>query len=482
MLDPRPVGYVIGLLVLALGVVMGVPALVDIADGSANWRAFVLSSGVSIFFGALVALSCYDQRRLGLSIQQTFLLTTFAWVALPAFGCLPFIFGAPQASLADAVFEAVSGFTTTGSTAFVKLETLPRGVLLWRGMMQWFGGVGIIIFAMAFLPMLKVGGMQLFKSEAFDTFGKILPRAAEISQSIGLIYLGLTAACVVAYSAAGKTMFDSVVHAMTTISTGGFASTDASFGIYGAGAEYVAVVFMVLAALPFVRFVQLATGTARPLMRDTQIHTFLALTFGAVLALALFRWVREGSLTEEMFRDILFNLVSITTGTGYSSADYGLWGPFAVTLFFLMGLLGGCAGSTSCSIKVFRYQVLFAAISVQIQRLHSPNGVFTPRYAGRQIEEDVISSVMSFLFFFFVTFGLSAVTLSMIGLSPITAISGAATAVANIGPGLGPEIGPTGNFAGLPDAAKWVLTVTMLLGRLELLAVFVLFTPNFWRR
>lgn len=482
MLDPRPVGYVIGLLVLALGVVMGVPALLDIFDGSPNWRAFVLSSGVAIFFGALVALSCYDQRRLGLSIQQTFLLTTLAWSALPLFGCLPFIFGAPQAGVTDALFEAMSGFTTTGSTVFVGLENLPRGVLLWRGMMQWFGGVGIIIFAMAFLPMLKVGGMQLFKSEAFDTFGKILPRAAEISQSIGLIYLGLTGACIVAYSASGKSMFDSIVHSMTTISTGGFASTDASFAVYGAGAEYVAIIFMFLAALPFVRFVQLATGTARPLLRDTQIHTFFALTMGAVVALALFRWVREGSLSEEMFRDILFNLVSVTTGTGYASADYGMWGPFAVTLFFLMGLLGGCAGSTSCSIKVFRYQVLFAAISVQIKRLHSPNGVFTPRYAGRPIEEEVISSVMSFLFFFIVTFGLAAVMLSMIGLAPITAISGAATAIANIGPGLGPEIGPAGNFAGLPDPAKWVLTATMLLGRLELLAVLVLFTPNFWRR
>ena len=482
MLDPRPVGYVVGLLVLALGVVMGVPALIDIVDGSPNWRAFVLSSGVAVFFGALVALSCFDQRKTGLSIQQTFLLTTFAWVSLPVFGCLPFIFGEPQASVVDAMFEAMSGFTTTGSTVFVGLETMPRSVLLWRGMMQWFGGVGIIIFAMAFLPMLKVGGMQLFKSEAFDTFGKILPRAAEISQSIGFIYLGLTGACVVAYSAAGKSMFDSVVHAMTTISTGGFATTDASFSNYGGGAEYVAIVFMILAALPFVRFVQVATGSARPLLRDTQIHTFLALTFAAVVALALFRWFREGSMTEAMFRDILFNLVSITTGTGYASANYGLWGPFAVMLFFLMGLLGGCAGSTSCSIKVFRYQVLFAAISVQIKRLHSPNGVFTPRYAGRPIEEDVISSVMSFLFFFFVTFGLSAVLLSMIGLAPITAISGAATAVANVGPGLGPEIGPAGNFAGLPDAAKWILTVTMLMGRLELLAILVLFTPNFWRR
>jgi len=230
-----------------------------------------------------------------------------------------------------------------------------------------------------------------------------------------------------------------------------------------------------------VRFVQIMAGSALPLFRDPQIRAFIGTALTAVAAMALFRAVVSGELTEAMFRSSLFNVVSILTGTGYASADYGNWGAFPVTLIFIIGLIGGCAGSTSCSIKVFRYQVLFAAVATQINRLHAPHGMFTPRYAGRPVEEEVISSVMSFVFFFFLTFGVCAVTLSMLGLDTVTAISGAASAIANIGPGLGPEIGPTGSFAGLPDSAKWVLAMTMLVGRLELLAVFVLFTPTFWR-
>lgn len=481
MLDFRPAGYVIGLLILALGVAMAAPAAVDAAFGANHWRAFAVSGGVSIFVGGAMAGACRERRQEGLSIQQAFFLTATAWVALPIFGALPFVFGEPSARYVDAFFEAMSGLTTTGSTVFENLEELPKGALLWRGMLQWFGGVGIVVFAMAFLPTLKVGGMQLFKSESFDTFGKILPRAAEIAQSISWIYLSLTVACLAAYAAAGMSAFDATVHAMTTIATGGFANTDASFAAYGAGAEYVASLFMLLAALPFVRYVQIAAGTARPLFQDPQVRAFFATAFAAVAAIALYRAASTNGISEAVFRTALFNTISILTGTGYASDDYGAWGAFPVTMMFLLGLIGGCAGSTSCSIKIFRYQVLFAAVVTQIRRLHMPNGVFTPRFAGRAIEETVISSVMSFLFFFFICFGLCAVTLSMIGLEPITAISGAATAIANVGPGLGPEIGPTGSFAGLPDSAKWVLAATMLLGRLEILAVLVLFTPTFWR-
>lgn len=481
MLDFRPAGYVIGLLILALGAAMAAPALIDAFDGGANWRAFILSGFVTGFFGAALAAACRERRVTGLSIQQAFMLTTLSWFVLPIFGALPFVLGAPGASFTDAFFEAMSGLTTTGSTVFSNLESLPKGALLWRGMLQWFGGVGIVVFAMAFLPTLRVGGMQLFKSESFDTFGKILPRAAEIAQSISWIYLVLTIACLLSYAAAGMSTFDAAVHAMTTIATGGFANSDASFAAYGAASEYVAVLFMLAAALPFVRYVQMVGGSARPLFIDTQVRAFFTLTLIAVAAMTLYRAFVGDVWGEEAIRKSLFNTVSILTGTGYASADYMLWGAFPVTLIFILGLVGGCAGSTACSIKVFRYQVLFAAVATQIRRLHSPNGVFTPRFGGRPIQEDVISSVMSFLFFFFVTFGLCAITLSMIGLDLVTALSGAATAIANVGPGLGDEIGPTGDFGGLPDSAKWVLAITMLLGRLELLAVFVLFTPAFWR-
>lgn len=481
MLNLRPVGLIMGFLILALGASMVIPAVVDAAFSTGHWRAFAISAAVTAFFGGALALACADRRGAGLSIQQTFLITTLAWVLLPLFGALPFVLGEPGARYVDAFFEAMSGMTTTGATVFTGLEDLPEGANLWRGMLQWFGGVGIVVVAMSFLPALRVGGMQLFRSEAFDTMGKILPRAAEIAKSISWIYIAMTFSCIVCYVATGMSVFEATVHAMTTVSTGGFASSDASFSVYGGAAEYVAVAFMIAAALPFVRFIQILAGTAAPLFRDPQIRAFFMTIGGAVAAVAAFRAFETGAFSEEIFRTTLFNIVSITSGTGYASEDYGQWGAFPVMIFFIIGLIGGCAGSTACSIKVFRYQVLFAAVKAQIQRLNTPNGVFTPRYGGQPLDEAVISSVMSFVFFFFMTLGVVAVTLSMIGLDTITAISGAATALANVGPGLGPVIGPVGNFSTLPDSAKWVLSGAMLLGRLEILAVLVLFTPNFWR-
>ncbi|MEM8789800.1 MAG: TrkH family potassium uptake protein [Pseudomonadota bacterium] len=482
MIDLRPVGYVIGVLVAALGASMLLPLLADVIEGRGEADTFAVSSGITIFAGVSVYLSCMNKRQQGLTVQQTFLLTTGTWATLPIFGALPFWLGAPGVSYTDAFFEAMSAFSTTGSTVFTDLDQMPAGTLLWRGLMQWFGGVGIVVVAMAFLPTLRVGGMQIFRSEAFDTMGKILPRAAEIAGSISVIYLALTLACLVAYSWAGMALFDATVHAMTTVATGGMANADASFGAYRGAPEYVAVLFMILASLPFVRYVQLIAGTAQPLWRDSQIRTYLALIVLVVAALTASQLIQQGTGGELAFRSALFNTVSIISGTGYASTDYQLWGGFAVAVFFLIGLVGGCAGSTCCSVKVFRYQLLFAAIHMQIRRIRSPHGLFALRYDGRSVDEDVINSVMAFFVLFYLSLAVIAVTLALMGLEPITAISGASSALANIGPGLGPEIGPAGNYAGLPDQVKWVLAAAMLVGRLELMSVFVIFTVAFWRR
>jgi trk system potassium uptake protein TrkH len=481
MLDLRPVGYVIGLLVAMLGVAMLLPMIIDLLDGTAHWEAFFVSSIVTCLAGGMVALSCHNGRGDGLSLQQTFLLTTGVWLALPMFGALPFMLGATEARVVDAFFEAMSGLTTTGSTVFSGLDELPRGMLLWRGLLQWLGGIGIIVVAMVFLPELRVGGMQIFRSEGFDTFGKILPRATEISSRISVIYITLTVACALAYVITGLSPFDAVVHAMTTIATGGFANYDSSFGAFSVGTEYVAVVFMLLAALPFVRFVQLTAGSAQPLLQDSQIRAFFLTVAVIVTMLTSWQVLSNGLGSEAGFRKVLFNTTSIVTGTGYASADYMQWGGFPVSVLFFAGLIGGCAGSTACSIKVFRYQLLFATIKTQIRKIQHPSGVFTPSFQGRKIDEDVLSSVMSFFVFFTVTLGALAVLLGMTGLDFTTALSGAAAALANIGPGLGDIIGPAGNFATLNDAAKWLLAAGMLIGRLELLAVYVLFTIQFWR-
>ncbi len=485
MLDLRPVGYVIGQMVAVLGLMMLLPMGVDLVDGTSHWSAFFISAVITFLIGGLVALSCQNGRGRksghGLTLQQTFFLTTGVWLALPMFGALPFLMGVTEARLVDAFFEAMSGLTTTGSTVFSGLDEMPRGMLLWRGLLQWLGGIGIIVVAMVFLPELRVGGMQIFRSEGFDTFGKILPRATQISSRISVIYLSLTLACACAYFVTGMNAFDAIVHSMTTIATGGFANYDASFGGFSGGSQYVAVVFMLLAALPFVRFVQLTAGSTKPLLMDSQIRVFF-MTVGVIFVM-LFVWqlLANGDGDEEAVRGTLFNTVSIVTGTGYASANYMLWGAFPVAVLFFAGLIGGCAGSTACSIKVFRYQLLFASIKAQLLKIQHPSGVFKATYQGRAIGDDVLSSVMSFFVFFTVTLGALSMLLSMTGLDFVTSLSGAAAAIANIGPGLGDTIGPAGNFATLNDTAKWLLAIGMLIGRLELLAVYVFFTVQFWR-
>ena len=481
MFDFRPVGYVIGLLVAALGATMVFPLLIDFANASEHWQVFFEAAVITATIGGLIALACANGVKSGLSLQQTFLLTTGVWVALPVFGAIPFVMGATEARFVDAFFEAMSGLTTTGSTVFSGLHELPRGLLFWRSMLQWFGGVGIIVVAMVFMPELKVGGMQIFRSEAFDTGGKVLPRAAEIASRISVIYFALTAACIVCYLFVGMDGFDAVNHALTTVATGGFSTYDASFGAYQGAPEYVAAVFMVLASLPFVRYVQLAAGTAKPLFRDSQVRTYLIINVVLILILVWYRIAVNGDFAEQSFREATFNVTSIITGTGYASVDYQLWGTFPVALFFFVGLIGGCAGSTCCSIKVFRYQILFASIQAQIRNIHSPHGVFSTRYEGQTITDDVLYSVMAFFVMFVVSLGVVAVLLALTGLDFVTSVSGAATALANVGPGLGPTIGPTGNFATLNDSAKWILIFAMLLGRLELMVVLVLLTPRFWR-
>ncbi|MDE0851036.1 TrkH family potassium uptake protein [Yoonia sp.] len=481
MIDLRPVGYVIGLLVASLGMTMLAPLAFDIWDQNGEWPVFLESAIITILVGALTSIACSNAVTNRLSLRQTFLLTSLVWLTLPVFGAIPFVLGATEANFTDAFFEAMSGLTTTGSTVITGLDGLPRGLQLWRGILQWLGGIGIIVVAMVFLPELRVGGMQIFRSEGFDTMGKILPRAGEIASSISTIYIGLTIACAFAYAAAGMGRFDAVVHAMTTVSTGGMANTDTSFARFGASTHYIAVVFMLLAAIPFVRFVQLMAGSAKPIWHDPQIRGFLGVIVICVLLITSWVWGRQGEMTESAFREALFNVTSIISGTGYASADYMAWGTFPVVMFFFIGLVGGCAGSTSCSVKVFRYQLLFASIKSQIRQIHSPHGVFTPRYDGKTVSEDVLNSVMAFFVAFFLLLGLVAVLLGMTGLDFITSVSGAAAAIANIGPGLGTEIGPTGNYAGLNDAAKWILAAAMFIGRLEIMVVLAILSVKFWR-
>jgi len=480
-MDLRPVLLVIGVLVAALGAAMLAPMAADIAVGSENWRAFATAGSLTGFSGVALALANWGQG-LRLTVRAAFLLVTLTWVALAAFGAIPLVIGELELTVTDAFFEATSGLTTTGSTVLIGLDAMPPGVLLWRAILQWIGGIGIIVTALAVLPMLRVGGMQLFRLESSDRSEKLLPRATQIAAFIGVIYVGLTSACAIAYWATGMSAFDAVCHAMTTIATGGFSTSDRSMGAFMAGgSDIVGVVFMIAGGLPFVLYMMAVRGQPGAFLRDSQARAFILAVAVIVVTLTVYLWAADLHEPGRGVRLAAFNAVSVMTGTGYATADYGLWGGFAAAFFFGLMFVGGCAGSTSCSIKIFRYQVAFMAMRAYVMEMARPNVVARLRYNGRPVSDETVFSVLSFFFMFFFCFAVLAMLLSAMGLDLVTALSGAATSVANVGPGLGPIIGPAGTFQPLPDAAKWAMAAGMFIGRLEVVTVLVLLSPSYWR-
>jgi trk system potassium uptake protein TrkH len=480
-MDYRPVFLVVGILLSMLAAGMIVPAIVDALAGNAGWEVFIVSAGVTLFVGVSMALT--SRTTAGrLSVRQAFLMVTLSWLSLTIFAAIPFVFSSLDMSFTDAFFEAMSGITTTGSTVITNLDSAPPGILIWRALLQWLGGIGIIVMAIAIFPLLGVGGMQLFRMEASDPSEKVLPRAAQIAGAIGLIYVVLTAIWALAYFGAGMDGFDAIAHSMTTIATGGFSTSDASLGHFDSALiDIIAVGGMIVGSLPFLLYLKAVRGDGSSLVRDSQVQWFISIIAIAVVATAGWLWLDNGLDPLQSLRYASFNIISIMTGTGYATTDYSLWGSFAVPVFFFIMFIGGCAGSTTCGIKIFRFQVLYAAAYAQVRQLLQPNGVFIPYYNRRPVSDEVIVSVLSFFFVFGLCFAMLAVGLGMLGLDFLTAISSAATAIANVGPALGPVVGPAGTFQSFPDAAKWLLAGGMLLGRLELFTVIVLFTRSFWR-
>ena len=481
MLDFRPVLYIIGILLTTLAAAMCAPLMADLMVGHPDWQVFAGSAGLTAFVGITLLLTTMSPPA-RLSVRQAFILTTTSWLALTLFAALPFAFADLELNFTDAFFEAMSGLTTTGSTVITTLDTAPSGILLWRAILQWLGGIGIIVMSIAILPMLKIGGNQLFRTESSDSSDKVLPRVAQVASGVGFVYLALTAACAALLWLTGLNGFDAIAHAMTTIATGGFSTRDGSVSAFAnPTAELIITGFMLMGALPFVLYLQAVRGKPSSLFRDRQVRWFFCIVIFFVIAVALPHHANNDIGIGRAFRESAFNVISIMTGTGYSSANYAAWGAFATGVFFFSMFIGGCAGSTTCSIKIFRYQVLYQTAKVQMKHLIRPHGIFIATFNGKPITDEVENSVMSFFFLFMLTFAVLAGLLHFIGLDFLTAISGAATAICNVGPALGEIIGPSGSFATLPDTAKWVLSAGMLLGRLELFTVLVLFAPWFWR-
>lgn len=478
----RPIFLAVGIMTALLGLAMLPSAAMDFYDQEGQAVVFAASGlGAILFGGGLAIMSGQGSTQTGQ--KEAFFLTVLVWLVLPFFGAVPFMFyGIP---LTDSIFESVSGLTTTGSTVLTGLDSMPRGLLLWRSILQWIGGIGIIVTAIAILPMLRVGGMQLFQIESSDMSGKFLPRVTEITTQTGFVYLGLSIICAMAYSANGMNAFEAINHAMTTMAAGGYSTTDSSFIEQTAGAQTVAIMFMIMAGLPFAAFVLLIRGNGNLLFRTSQPRTYLSLISIATLVLIFYNLAGPGSAVFSDFstalRTTLFNVVSIMTGTGYASANYAAWGPGATAIFLLLMFLGGCAGSAACGIKIFRIEIAARAIFAHAQRMASPHRLSPVRYNGRVVDADTLQSVLVFLFLYLSTFFVVAILLGLTGLDPVTSISGAATSVSNVGPGLGSLIGPVGTFQDIPELAKWICSAAMLLGRLEFVAVFVVLTPRFWR-
>lgn len=481
-LDLRPMVNVTGRILVVLGLLMLLPALVDHAAGHGNAWAFLFSGLVSCVAGVLMALATRGQGGGGLSVRQAYVLTFLIWVVLPLFGALPFMLGEPGLAPVDAWFESVSGLTTTGATVIAGLEQLPPGTNLWRGLLQWAGGLGIVFVVMIFLPFMRVGGMQFFRAENFDTMGKVLPRAADIARGIAQVYLLLSGLVLAGYAALGMAPLDAVVTAMATVSTGGVAPTGDSFARYSAGAEVFGGVAMIAAALPYIRYVQLLRGAPGALAGDPQLRFFLgALALGVLIA-AGWGVIGIGLPAGTALREAFFNITSITTGTGFSSGSFARWEGPALVAGFALGLMGGCSGSSSAALSVFRVQLMLTVLRQRIRLIRNPSRVLPLRYGGQKVPGGVIDSLMVFVSAYLLGLGGFAVAIALTGVDTISALNGAWMALGNVGYGFGPLANVDGTFRHYPEAAKWLMAAAMLLGRLGLLSMVVLVLPGFWRR
>ena len=478
MSNYKTVFFTLGILQIILGIFMLTPLIAQFFYDEID-SSFFGASIVTTIFGTLFFLSNLDHDK-KLNFQQAFLLTALSWLSIAIFGSLPFVFSSIEFSFTNAFFESMSGITTTGSTIISNLENMPRGILLWRAILQWLGGIGIIVMAITLMPIMNVGGMQLFKISNNDSSEKILPKSKEIALRLIYIYSGLTIMCAISYKILGMNIFDSITHSMTTIATGGFSNYNQSIGFFNSSSiEISAMIFIILGSLPFIAYIKFLSGNKKIFILDNQIKTFLKIIFFSIVVLALYLSINNS--TEFELRSIFFNVISILTGTGYVNAQFDNWGGFPLILFLGLMFIGGCAGSTTCGVKIFRIQILYSFVSIQIKKIIYPKGIFVLKYDQNPVDNKFIASIISFIYMYLLIFFVISALLSLSGLDFITSISGAATSISNVGPGLGSIIGPNGNFSTLPDVSKWILSLGMILGRLELFAILVLFLPSFWR-
>ena len=481
MSNYKTVFFTLGILQIILGLFMIIPLITQIIYKEVD-SGFISASIVCVIFGILFYLSNLDHEK-KLNLPQAFLLTALSWLTIAIFGSLPFIFSNIELGLTDAFFESMSGITTTGSTIIKDLDNSPKGILIWRALLQWLGGIGIIVMAITLMPIMNVGGMQLFKISSNDTSEKVMPKTKEISIRLIIVYSSLTLACALIYKLFGMNLFDSITHSMTTIATGGFSNYNESIGHFNNSyIEFSSIIFIIMGSIPFIAYIKFLNGNKKVFFNDIQIKGFIKIILFSIIILFIYLFFENKIFSEVRILSIVFNVVSILTGTGYVTENFSLWGNFSSIFFLILMFIGGCAGSTACGIKIFRIQILYQFILNQLKKIIYPRGIFTIKYDKNNINEKSLSSVISFIYLYIIIFFIITALLSLSGLNFITSISAAATAISNVGPGLGDLIGPNGNFSALSDFSKWILSFAMILGRLELFAILVLFVPSFWKK
>ena len=480
MFNIKPIALVGGTVVCAVGFLLFIPLITELIYQTESWQSYAVPILLYLIVGGSLVITNRNVE-LKISIKEAFIITVLSWILLAILCAIPFIYTQLQLSVVDAIFESMSGITTTGATILNNIDDLPKGILIWRALLQWLGGIGIVVIALVILPFLRIGGMQLFHLEGDDPYDKFLPKISSVVTKIIFVYTCLTALLVILYFANGMTFFDAIAHSFTTISTGGFSTHDDSFAYFQSNSILnIAIIFMIIGSIPFLLLAQ-TTLTNNALFKDHQVRVLvIILTIAVALIYYFARPYVEGSTLNQL-STISFNTVSIISGTGYVSSNFEEWGNYASVLFLLLMFIGGCAGSTTGGLKVFRFQILFKYIHLHLKKMLQPHMVLSAQFNGKKVPESTYESVMTFFFVYIITFASSALLLSFSGLDFLTCISAAASAISNVGPGLGEIIGPEGNYSSLTDYSKLVLILTMFLGRLEMLTIFILLLPSFWK-
>jgi len=450
--------------------------------GEQDWTAILTSSLITIGAGALLKYLTRNKKSKELKKKDGYLIVTAGWIFMSVFGALPYIFSGAIPDFTNAFFETISGYTTTGASILTDIEAVPNGILFWRSLTQWIGGMGIIVLALAILPFLGIGGMQLFVAEAPGiTPDKLQPRIQETAKRLWFLYVGLTLAEAIALYVAGMGPFDAINHSLTTMATGGFSTKNDSLQFVDPVIQYIVIFFMFLAGTSFTLTYFALKRNFKKVFKNEEFKVYLSFTVVITLIVTITLLVVSDEPFEASFRDALFQVVSLITTTGFVSADYTSWAPFLSVIFFILLFVGGSAGSTAGGVKVIRHIVLFKNSFLELKRQLHPSAIMPVRISGKAVEQSIVYNVLAFIMIYILVFLVGVTLLSTMNVDFDTAFGAVATSLGNVGPGIG-DVGPLDNFSEMPTGGKWLLSALMLLGRLELFTVLMLLSPHFWRK